>query len=384
MSHTERIAKLTTALRERQLAVAAVVPGASLRYLTGLVFHPSERLVVGLIPASGSLCLVLPAMELERVRAELASSLGSADLMRCFPWHDSKGPAGALALAWSSACSTVTTPTPTAAVEYTSMRVMELRALEAVQPGLRTVDAGPFIASLRMVKDAHELAAMAEAVRMIETALRRLLPHIRPGVTERQLAAIWKSEILASGAEGESFPCVVASGPNSANPHHQNSDRALQPGDLVVLDGGAVHAGYASDITRTVALGEPDPTARHIYELVRTANAAGRAAARPGVSGAEIDQAARQVIDAGGYGKAFLHRTGHGLGLDCHELPNIVAGSTEPLAAGTTFTIEPGIYLPGVGGVRIEDDVVLTDAAADGAQSLTTFERELLILPVEG
>jgi Xaa-Pro aminopeptidase len=146
---------------------------------------------------------------------------------------------------------------------------------------------------------------------------------------------------------------------------------------MIILDGGCWYEGYASDITRTVALGEPTAEARRIYDLVLAANAAGRAAARPGASGDTVDQAARKVIADGGYGAQFLHRTGHGLGLEIHEPPYMVGGNAEPLAAGMTFTVEPGVYVAGVGGVRIEDDMVITD---DGAESLTSFERDLIIV----
>jgi Xaa-Pro aminopeptidase len=320
--------------------------------------------------------MVLPAMEVARARQSTQTAPGASRL-QFFGWEDSEGPAAAVRQALAQALPH-RSATLTLAVEYTSMRVLELRALEELLPGLHTIDATPLLAHLRMVKDEQELASMTEAVRMIELALHNTIKHIRPGMSELQLASIWKNEILATGAEGESFPCIVASGPNSANPHHHNSSRPFQSGDLIILDGGVLHEGYASDITRTIALGSPDATARHIYELVLAANTAGRAAVRPGVSGEQIDRAARQVINDGGYGDYFLHRTGHGLGLECHELPNIVAGSTAPLQPGTTFTIEPGIYIPQTGGVRIEDDVVVT---ADGGSSLTSFERELMVLP---
>jgi Xaa-Pro aminopeptidase len=375
--YQERIHKLTHLLFERSLDAIAIVPGAGMRYLTGLVFHPSERLTLLLLRADGSTpALVLPALEAERVRAAIRS--GGKSSLQLYPWHDTEGPTDALGQAIRDMFRERHPPGLTLAVEYTAMRVMELHALEGLLPDLHTVDATPLLSRLRMVKDRYELAAMVEAVRMIETALRNTIVQIRPGVTERQLAAIWKHEIMATGAEGESFDCMVASGPNSANPHHHNSDRAFQTGDLIILDGGAIAEGYASDITRTVALGQPNDTMRTIYTLVQEANAAGRRAVRPGTSGEAIDAAARAVIASGGYGDYFVHRTGHGLGMECHELPNIVAGNTQALQIGTTFTIEPGIYIPGVGGVRIEDDVVVTE---EGGKSLTTFERELLVLP---
>jgi Xaa-Pro aminopeptidase len=194
------------------------------------------------------------------------------------------------------------------------------------------------------------------------------------GITELEVAEIWLAAIRASG-HAPSFDLAVGSGPNGANPHHTNGTRQLQSGDLVVLDGGVFVDGYASDITRTIAVGQPNAEAVRIYELVREANAAGRAACTAGTTGEAIDQAARAIIEAGGYGPQFIHRTGHGLGIEIHEPPFIVGGSHEPLRPGTTFTVEPGIYLPGVVGVRIEDDMVITE---DGAESLTSFPRELL------
>jgi Xaa-Pro aminopeptidase len=257
------------------------------------------------------------------------------------------------------------------------MRVFELRGLEVAARGAQIEDATALLAGLRMVKDADELAAMREAVRIIEAALGQAIAQARAGMTERELAEIWERGIRTAGSL-PSFDTTVGSGPNGASPHHANSERRLQPGDLVVLDGGAYYQGYASDITRTIAIGEPSAEARRIYQLVQAANAAGRAAAvLPGTTGTSIDQAARQVIEEGGYGPQFIHRTGHGLGLEVHEPPFIVAGSDAPLPTGTTFTVEPGIYVEGVCGVRIEDDMVIT---ANGAESLTSFERDLIIV----
>jgi Xaa-Pro dipeptidase len=371
MSST-RLERLISSMGEAGMAGAALMPEANLSYLSGLHFHAGKRLTLALIPVDGgSPCLVLPA--LEQAQAQAKSLLP----MRFFAWDDAAGPQAALSAAVAAAFPQGLGVAPLA-VEHTSMRVMELRALEAVIPDLRTSDVGPLMAALRMIKDVQELAAIERAVQMVETALQATLAQIRVGISERVLSRICSEAIMATGAEGESFANIVAAGPGAANPHHQNSERPLQAGDLIIIDCGARYGGYISDITRTVALGEPDDEARQIYELVRLANAAGRDACRPGASGTSIDAATRAVIEAGGYGQYFIHRTGHGFGSETHELPNIVAGSDEPLPSGATFTIEPGIYLPGRLGVRIEDDMVLT---ADGARSLTTLPRELLVIP---
>jgi Xaa-Pro aminopeptidase len=363
-----RLDRLKNAAAAQGLAAVAVIPGASLHYLTGLDMHQSKRLTVAFFPVEGPPSFVLPLLEASRVQAATAIPL------QIYPWSDADGPADAL----QRCCDDLGLAGRRIGVEYTSMRVLELRGIERCAPGVQAEDAVALIADLRMVKDDEELAAMVEAARMIDSALAATLPQIRVGQTERQLAAILSHAIEATGAEGLSFGSIVAGGPNGANPHHDNGDRPFQAGDLIIIDCGAKYGGYLSDITRTVALGEPSVEQRTIYELVRAANAAGRAACRPGASGEEIDAATRAVIVAGGYGDYFTHRTGHGLGLDAHELPNIVAGSTAPLRPGTTFTIEPGIYVGGLCGVRIEDDMVIT---ADGARTLTSFPRELVVLP---
>lgn len=369
---TERLDRLIAALRAQQLDGLALMPDANLRYLSGLTFHPGKRLTLALIPSAGAApAFVVPA--LEQGQAQARSQLP----MRFFAWADADGPAAALAEAVAAAFGPGASGL-TLAVEHTSMRVMELRALENAIPGLRTVDATPILAELRMIKDDQELAAIEQAVRIVELALRHTIDQICVGMTERELSRICTDAIIAAGADGESFENLIASGPNAANPHHNNTDRAFQPGDLIIIDCGARYGGYISDITRTVAIGQPSEEARRIYQLVLQANEAGRAACRPGATGVLIDAAARTVIEAGGYGQYFIHRTGHGIGLETHELPNVMAGVDQPFMPGTTFTVEPGIYLPGVTGVRIEDDMVITP---EGARTLTTFERELIVLP---
>lgn len=377
--HT-RIGNLQELLRRSSLRGAALVSGANLAYLTGLHLPAMERLTLLLVPAAADhpIALVLPTLEATSSRDGIATVQASGLDLRVFEWHDNDGPAAAV-----RAAVRATLPqagASTLAVEYLNMRVGVLRALESVLPSLHTSDVTPLMARLRVAKTADELAHIQRAVAIIEAALSDVRPLIVPGTTERQLAARWKQAMLNHGADEEAFPCIVASGSNSANPHHQNSDRPFERGDLILLDGGVRYNGYVSDITRTFALGTLDEYLQHVYELVLAANTAARLAAKPGVSGAGIDTAARTVIEQGGYGEAFLHRTGHGIGLEIHERPTIAIDSHEPLPTGATFTIEPGIYVPGRGGVRIEDDIVLT---ADGSESLTTFPRNLQLLPAD-
>jgi Xaa-Pro dipeptidase len=194
-------------------------------------------------------------------------------------------------------------------------------------------------------------------------------------MTEHEAASELTVQLLRAGSDSElPFPPIVASGPNSALPHAVPSERKLQRGDLVVIDWGAAVDGYISDLTRTLAIGPADPELVKVHGIVLDANRAGCAAVRPGVPAAEVDRAARAVIDAAGYGEFFTHRTGHGIGMEAHEPPYIRGDNQEPLIPGMTFTVEPGIYLPGRGGVRIEDNVVVT---ADGSECLSVLQRDL-------
>lgn len=362
---TTRLPRIQEAMRCHGFDALAIVPGSNLRYLAGLTLHAGLRLTMALTPADGQPALVVPELEHARV-TETAGAV-----FRYYPWSDAEGPGQALARAVRDAGLQ---PGSVVGIEHMVMRVFELRALEQALPGAQLVDATPLLTELRMVKDTTELQAMRVAVQVIEETLRQTIAQVREGMRERDIADLWERAIRSAGCL-PAFETTVASGPNSANPHHTSGDRALQEGDMVVFDGGAVYQGYASDITRTFVVGHPSDEMRRVYDLVLAANAAGReAAAQPGATGKSIDAAARQVIERGGYGPFFIHRTGHGIGLDVHEPPFIVAGSRTPLPVGATFTIEPGIYLRGVGGVRIEDDVVIT---ANGAESLTTFPRDL-------
>ena len=255
------------------------------------------------------------------------------------------------------------------------MRVLELDMLTEFAPGFRSVHAEDIIIQVRGVKDAAEIAKMQLAVDIAENAMAALLPTIKIGQTEKEIANTLRALLLDHGGEAMAFGPIVSAGPNGASPHASPTDRPIAAGDLLIIDWGVSKEGYVSDITRTYAVGEISDEFQTIYGLVKAANEAGRRASKPGASGQDVDRASRAVINDGGYGEYFIHRTGHGLGKEAHEPPSIVEGNTTPMVPGNVFTVEPGIYLPGKGGVRIEDDMVITE---EGHLSLTSISRELI------
>ncbi|MGQ9807299.1 MAG: M24 family metallopeptidase [Armatimonadota bacterium] len=234
-----------------------------------------------------------------------------------------------------------------------------------------------FVSEMRAVKDAQEVERIRRAATVTDEAFRRILPHIRPGITERDVALELTYALGKAGAERESFPGIVASGPRSALPHARPTDRRLGEGEPVLLDFGAAVDGYAADITRTLFIGKPAAQLAEIYEIVLKAQGAALAAIRPGASGVEVDGVARRIITEAGYGDCFGHGLGHMLGLDVHDGPALSPRSAVILQEGMVVTVEPGIYIEGVGGVRIEDDVVVT---ADGCEILTRSPKDLRIL----
>ena len=259
--------------------------------------------------------------------------------------------------------------------------MLELDYLKGAAPSLDLVSAQDLISRMRMIKDDSEIDRMSEAARIAECALAAILSSFKPGVTEKEIASRLVGRLLQSGSDPELpfFP-IVSFGENAANPHALPGDRALREGDLVLIDWGAGYEGYCSDITRVFEVGDIHPELEKIAQFVKEANAAGRAAVKPGVLASDVDQATRKVISDAGYGEFFIHRTGHGLGREAHEEPYISAFDNTALLPGMTFTIEPGIYLPNRGGVRIEDDILVTE---DGCRSLTGQTRDLTQLLIE-
>lgn len=360
-----RLEKLNRLILAHNLDCVVVIPGSSMAYLTGLNFHLMERPTVAFFPKEGLPALVAPGFE--------CSKIAQPEAWRVFPWRDEDGPAAA----FEACCRALNLAGKRVGAEELSLRYKEYSLLTTFAPGVTVTPADALIAAMRSLKDADEIARMKAAVVLAETALAHTVPLIKIGMMEKEVAAELVLQMFRAGSESLPFEPLIQTGPSGASPHAGAGDRRLAAGDMLIMDFGARLHGYVSDITRTFAVGEPDAQSRRIYDLVQQANQAGRAAAGPGVPCQDVDRAARKVIEAVGYGTYFNHRTGHGLGIDGHESPYIVEGNAELLQPGATFTVEPGIYIPDWGGVRIEDDMVIT---RDGAESLTTFSRDLMVV----
>ncbi|WTZ28324.1 aminopeptidase P family protein [Microbispora sp. NBC_01389] len=247
------------------------------------------------------------------------------------------------------------------------------------RPGRRTVlsPAGGLVETLRAVKDEAEIEALRRACALTDEAFSLVVERVAAGVTEREIARWLEAAMVELGADRPAFDSIVASGPNGSIPHHSPSERRVERGDLVTMDFGARYGGYHADMTRTVAVGPPAVWQRDLYDLVRRAQRAGRHAVRPGATAGEVDAAAREVIAGAGHAERFGHGLGHGVGLEIHELPFLGPGRTGRLEDRVPITVEPGVYLPGAGGVRIEDTLV---TRADGPELLTLTTKELLVL----
>jgi Xaa-Pro dipeptidase len=364
MSET-RLQRLYAALQSNGFDAIALNPGPSLTYLTGLHFHLMERPVVMLFSRGKEPAIVLPELETAKISA--------LDFpVKTFPYGENPG-------LWDEvfrqAGMSIGLNGRKIGIEPRALRMLEFRYLRAGMPEADFPDATPALAALRVRKEAGEISKMRTAVKIAQDALEAALPSIKLGITEKELANELVIQLLRFGSEPEMpFSPIVSSGPNSANPHASPTGRKLQAGDLLVVDWGASHAGYISDLTRTFAVGEVDSECHRIFDIVQQANAAGRGAGGPGVPCAEVDRAARAVIETAGYGPFFTHRTGHGIGMEGHEDPYMRGDNLQLLEPGMAYTVEPGIYLPERNSVRIEDNLVVTES---GVESLSNMPRGL-------
>ena len=358
--------KLEKILQAQKVDGLALNAGPSLTYLTGLHFHLMERPVVFLLIPGEPPAIILPELE----QSKLA---GSSYTAYVYPENPDSWPT-----VFRQACHDMKLSGTQLGIEPNQMRVLEYTLLQNGAGECTFADIGEPLSGLRSIKNEMELSRMRQAVKIAEQALTDTLGMIKAGVTEKEVASELVLQLFRNGTDPTlPFSPIVAAGPNGANPHARPSGRKLSAGDLLIIDWGAAHEGYVSDLTRTFGIVEVDPTHRKMHEIVRLANRAALGVAGPGKPCCIVDQAARNVIAHAGYGALFTHRTGHGLGMECHEHPYIRDDNTQALQPGMTFTIEPGVYLIGENGVRIEDDVVIT---GDGAESLSTLSRDLVLL----
>lgn len=342
-----------------------ITPGYDLRYLTGSRAQTFERLTALVVPGAGAPTVVLPRLELASLKESAVADLD----LNVQDWVDGEDPYGLVADALGGDARVAVTD---------SMPALHLLPL-AEALGSVPVLATEVLAALRMVKDPSEIDALRTAGAAIDRVHARVPEFLMPGRTEAQIAADITEAIVAEGHSEAAF-VIVGSGPNGADPHHECSDRVLQAGDIVVVDiGGPVEPGYNSDCTRTYSIGEPAAEIAGQYAVLQRAQAAAVAAVRPGVTAEEVDAAARDILADAGLAEYFVHRTGHGIGLSVHEEPYIVAGNDTRLVEGMAFSVEPGIYLPGRWGARIEDIVIVT---ADGASPVNTRPHELTVVAV--
>jgi Xaa-Pro aminopeptidase len=364
LTSPDRVSHAQKAAADAGVDALLVTPGPDLRWLTGYDALPLERLTCLVLPADGAPFMVAPGLE---VPAVLASPVRDLDV-EVVGWGETEDPYAVIAARLD---------TPGRVALANRMWAEQVLRMRAALPGAEQSLASGVIGELRMRKSPEEVDALRRAGQAIDRVHARMAEFLRPGRTEREAGREIAAAILDEGHTSVDF-VIVGSGPNGASPHHEVGDRVLEPGDPVVVDiGGTTPEGYCSDCTRMYTLGEPPSEFRDYFAVLHQAQLAACAHARPGVTAESVDAAARDVITAAGFGDAFVHRTGHGIGVETHEEPYIVAGSTTVLEPGMAFSVEPGIYLTGRHGARIEDIVVAT---SDGIERLNVTDRQYVDL----
>lgn len=361
-TYVNRIAKARAVMAEEGFDFLVVGPSSDLFYLTGYDAHVSERLNLLVVGKNGEAAMIVPVLE-----APLYA--GRETLAPTITWTETDTPTHKVAEFIGDA-------TGMKIGVANNLWASFLLRLQNHVPGASWESGNEVMRKLRMTKDAAEIEALAEVARRTDTAWTAFVEGARiTGLTESQAARKLGEYMEQQGLDWKGG--IAASGPNSASPHHHTGDREIQQGDAIVFDWGSTWKGYHSDITRTVFIGEPTDEFRLVYETVKRANQAAFDVIKPGVAAQEIDRAARKVITDAGYGEAFIHRTGHGLGLDVHEEPYMVEGNALPLEVGMVFSDEPGIYLEGKFGVRIEDIVYVTE---EGGVRFNEANRDLTVM----
>ena len=359
----ERISKLHDFLANHELDAVLITSPKHVYYLTGFFTDPHERFMGLIIPAQGEPSLIVPALDREAAAA--------ASFVQTILTHtDTDNPYEILKQALPAGLSKL-------GIEKSHMTVERFEAMGQVVGAQSYTDVEEPLREMRLIKSADEVARLKKAVQLIEDTLGETLKTFKVGQTEMEIVAELEFQMKRLGADGPSFSTMVLAGEKSALPHGTPGSRQVQEGDLLLFDIGVAADGYVSDITRTFAVGKVSEQLREIYETVLAANEAAIAEVRPGVTFAHLDKTARDLIAARGYGEYFMHRLGHGLGMDVHEYPSVHGQNQETLRPGMVFTIEPGVYVPGVGGVRIEDDVLVTES---GVEVLSKFPKQLTVI----
>jgi Xaa-Pro aminopeptidase len=354
--YADRVGRVQQSMAEHGVDVLLLSVGGDLPWLIGYEAMPLERVTMLVVPARGDATLVVPRLEAPRVAPDVPCSLE--------PWEETDDPIARIA--------SIVGPARAIAIGAQTWAEFVI-ALQRELPGGRWTSATTVTAPLRRVKDADEIAALARAARAVDVIAVEMRDQSFIDRTERSVHQELNERMLAAGHERTNF-AIVAAGENAASAHHEPGNRVIAAGDVVLLDFGGTMDGYCSDITRMYVVGEATDEMKHIYRVLRDAQEASVQAAVVGATYESVDAAARDAIAAAGFGEYFIHRTGHGIGRDAHEEPYVVAGNTELVEPGHAFSIEPGIYLPGRFGFRLEDIVVATDA---GPQRLNEAPRGL-------
>jgi Xaa-Pro dipeptidase len=360
-----RLEKLRALMRQRGIDIMALVPGPTIRYLTGGVHYMMERPILLLIPLEQTPVAIIPKLEVPLFSQHALES-------QLFSWTDAEG----YDHAFKTGLDAIKADGKVIGAEQ-GLRFFESEILRRFAPAATLTAADDVLTELRLIKDADEIACMEKAVQLSEQALTMTFGDIRVGMSEREIARLLETHLQECGSEELAFKTIVHAGSNTALPHCGPLDYRVQAGDPLIFDFGGTYRGYCADITRVVFLGEPERRFRDFYEVVQRANAQARAAAQPGIPAEALDLVTKQVFADAGCAHLVRHRTGHGLGLDVHEAPYISQGNQQILQPGMIFTIEPGIYELGSIGVRIEDDMLIT---GDGARSLSSLERSLCVI----
>lgn len=365
MFNSTKIKEMATKLKTAGLDVMVVGPSSDLEYLTGLHFHPDERFIGLFVFENGSFFLVVPELSYEEAREKLGEE------SQIYKWSDSEGFLTAINRAkndYGIKNMTIGVNDGIRAVDMLDMR----QCLD-----VNFANGAGVLEKMRLIKNQEERDFLRKAAAIADEVMGKVISYIRPGLIERDINKKIEELFMECGGQGLAFGSIIASGPNSSRPHYSNDDRKIEEKDIIIIDMGCRYNGFCSDISRTVFVGEPTEEQRKVFEIVAKANSEAEELVKPGVTAGEVDLAARSVIRDAGYGHCFLNRTGHGIGMAVHEGPYIKEGNAHVLEPGMAFSVEPGIYIAGRFGMRVEDIVLVTE---NGKEVLNKYTRDIIIV----